>query len=643
MKKILSIVLFIVMCNNVQSQTREERNELKSVQDRIQKMENENNELRRSIERIEYINLSMQKTYDNLAIQYQHTNDRLNGYLTYTTLISSIFGVLIALAGIYIGFESLRSQNRSKDAIRTLEEAKAYVNGRKSEFDEIVHDKNRLLQEEYDKITKLLKDKLISDIEIETSKVREIAEKKTEEIQGYSVSDQNNKTIELLEKRLVFFENISIPDDPEILFSKMKILREKGMHREAIVLLEKLIERVPNHNEAFWYLGYEYRRIEDIANSIKYYKKHLEINPNDSSALNNISLSYKDKGKMLDALEALNKAISLSDKEVYYTNRIDVLVRLDSNDKAIEDYIKLVSINPSKEGYYNGLIGLLKNEGRDSDVIIYFDKAVNHFAKDNADMANAFEYSKALFLGDKGKEQTAIDILQKLIDGNYKIENCYVEIARLKNKLGRTDEAKNILNAGISKNPLSSLLYIFKAFIESGERESNAKSTIDIGGAAIATENYYFTGGRFFNRNEKFELSRYCYEGALLVNKKKLLTDEIEEGDLMNYYETSIILQKPLIEFNERYRKLIVSERYVIILSVLDILMQLFDSYTEESKGKALRDIKKLNIEAKSKDIVRWDFDDIYLFIEKHKGDELARFTSKVIRYLKRELKFNDL
>lgn len=630
MKKALIVSLFLTLMTLAFGQNKDNNAELKTLKEKI--------------EQIKYENQNLQNNYNNLTLQYQQTNDRLNNYLTFTAIVASIFGVLIALAGIYIGFESLRSQNRRKDAIKTLEDAKNYVNDKKTEFDTLIVDKKELLQSEYDKITQIIKDKLLSDIEIETSKVRLIAEKKTEEIQNLSVEEQTNKTIELLEKRLEFFENIGIPDDPEILFSKSKILREKKMHKEAILLLEKLVEKVPLHKEAYWYLGYEYAELVDNDNSIKNYKKQLELNPTDSSAFNNIALRYKAKGNLLASLENLTKAIeNSSKKELYYTNRIDVLKKLNSNERAIDDYVQLILINPDKAEYYNEIITLLRKENRNNDVIDFFDKAINHFKEKEPDASNSFSFSKATYLGENGKEQEAIEILQKLIDANYKIESCYINIADLKNKIGETDEAINILTNGISNNPLSSVLYIYKAFIEASISESNSKATIDNGGKSINTENYYYIAGRFFYQKEKFELAKHSYEGALKIIEPKLLKEKIKEGDLMNYYETMIILQKPLQKFNDEYRSLIVSEKYLIVLTVLDNINRLYFDFNITDKEKALVEIKNLNIEAKDKDLINWNFSDIYRFVEKTKGGDLATFANNLIKYIQREIKFDEL
>jgi len=113
-----------------------------------QKDEPKTDELLKKVQTMELENENLKKSYENLSIQYQHTNDRLNNYLSYTANVSAIFGILIALAGIYIGFESLKTQNKAKDAVKTLEEAKSYVTDKKTEFDGLIESKKQLLQNE---------------------------------------------------------------------------------------------------------------------------------------------------------------------------------------------------------------------------------------------------------------------------------------------------------------------------------------------------------------------------------------------------------------------------------------------------------------------------------------------------------------
>lgn len=644
-KQILTIMILLIGSISIKAQSKENiKNDLLKIQE-IQSIEQlKLSALEEELKNSESDYIKLKGEFDNLETVYQQTNDRLNNYLTYTAIVASIFGVLIALAGIYIGFESLRSQNRRRDAIKTLEDAKSYVNSKKTDFDELVESKKSLLQDEYDSIIQLLKEKLLNDIEFETSKVKSIVEQKSDEIKKFSIEEQSSKTIELLEKRLEFFENIGIPDDPKILFSKGKLLYEKEMYAEAISLFEKLIEKEKSHKQAYWYLGYAYAEIGKNEKSIENYKKQLELNPEDSSAMNNIALRYKAKGEFLDALEYLNQSIKLSSKkELYYTNRISLLKRLKSNERAIADYIQLISINPNKDNYYDSLIELLAKENKKTEILSYYDKAINHFKDSNLELSHKFSFNKAKYLGDNQDELDAIENFQGLIDEGYKVESCYINIADLKNNLGKTEESISILDNGIKTNPLSSALYLYKAFIESNNNIDNAKGTIKSGGELINNENFFFMGGRFFNQKGITELSALCYEGARTLISEKLKKEEIEEGDVMNYYETCIILQKPLDDFESDYRKYIVSEKYLIPLSVIDSLTALVGNFTEDEKNKALESIKSLNIEAKDKDLVNWNFEDIYWFIKTKNEDGLAEFCRSIIKYVNKQIDFEEI
>jgi tetratricopeptide (TPR) repeat protein len=392
------------------------------------------------------------------------------------------------------------------------------------------------------------------------------------------------------------------------------------------------------------YLGYGYSEIGENDKSIESYQKALSINPENSSALNNIALRYKEKGELLEALEYLNRAIDVSNKkELYYQNRIGVLRKLNSNDRIIDDYISLININPNKKEYYESLIEVLDKENRSKDIENYYNKAINHFKDQNPEMSNHFTYKQGEYFGKNGREVDAIDLFQSLIDNDYKSEYCYIKIADLKSNIGQDEEAIDILENGLKTNPRLSSLYLYKAFIESNTSIDNAKKTIDEGGNLINNEGFFFGCGRFFNQKNKLSLAKHCYEGAFNLIESKLEDGEIKEGDIMNYYETCVILQKPLDKFESDYRLSIASEKYQIVLTVIDSLKKLIQNFNDTEKQQVLEDIKSLNIEAKDKDLLNWNFGDLYWFIKSTKSEELANFSSKIIEYIERKISFEEI
>lgn len=646
MKYIITILLFVAFKVSVDAQSHKqikfEIDSIKQIQNsEILKRQTIKSELK--VYREDYEKLSV-KTESLISI-YEQTNDRLDNYLTFTAIVASIFGVLIALAGIYIGFESLRSQNRRKEAIKTLEDAKLYVNGKKSDFDNLIEEKKGLLTKEYQDIIDLLKDKLLNDIEFETSKVKSIAEQKSKEIESYSLEEKNNKTLEILENRIKFFENIGIPDDPDILFSKGKILYEKEMYEDSITLFEKLISKDPEHKNAYWYLGYAYAKLNKTDESIKNYEKHLKIKPDDSSALNNISLRFKEKGDPLKSLEYINKAIVLNEsKELYFKNRISIYKQLKSNDKIIEDYHSLIKVNPDNKEYYDSILTYLKEKELHEEILKIYDKAENHYINQNENITNEFIFSRALYLGNKSEELESIQLFQGLIDKEYKTEHCYIQIANLKDKIGKTEEAISILENAIRSSPLSSSLYIYKSQIQSKTDIDLAKNSIDEGGQAINSENFYFVSGRFFNKKKHNELSVYSYLKASEFIKAKLDSGKLEEGDLLNYFESLIIAKLPLDEFNANFRSSIKSDKYLKTLNIIELLATILNEDEEILNIENLvNKIKDIDLSSYDAGYINWNFDDLYWMLIANDKIKGAKFLQQISKYLKKEIKIDEL
>jgi tetratricopeptide (TPR) repeat protein len=573
---------------------------------------------------------------------YQLTNDRLNNYLTFTGIISAIFGLIIALAGIYIGFASLKAQKRNDAAIKTLEEAKNYVSGKKTEFDGLMNQKISELEGEYQRIIKIFKDKLLADIDFETSKVKAVVEKKSKEIENFSVQENTSKTIEVLEKRLEFFENIGIPDDPQILLSKAKILREKEMHEEAITLLDKILTSEPNNINAHWNLGYEYSLLNNSEKTIFHYKKVIELNPKHSSALNNLGVELTKIEKNLDALENYEKAIEIEPNSIlYYGNKISVLKKLNSSEKVINAYDKLISLDSKNSKNYEEVIKYLNSIDRKTDTIKYFDQALEETV--DAKKIETFKFGKAVQFKTIKRFDDAIESFQKLIDENVNVEKCYLNIADIKNELGKTTEAIEILDNAILSSPLNASLYIHKAYFESKHSEEFALETIKRGSEQIQGEDYFFTCGRFFNEKRNYEFGIKCYQNALEIIKLKLVKKE--EGNILNYYESLIITndnKNDIETFKAENEEFITSEYYQIIFHFLNSCFDLKINPKKTSRETILESFKNLNIESKDYKS-SWNFSDILIAIEPKMNSESYNFITEVSKYISKEITFQEL
>ena len=168
--------------------------------------------------------------------------------ITFVGIVATIFGVIIALAGGFIGYEGMRARRKSMEAIKTLEEAKSFV--------ETEVERLRKKIAEIEKLMQLNLDQLKQDTEEAGRKVAETSARKIEELEAKDISLEREGKIALLEKRIKFFEEIGMPDDPKVLYSKAMMCREKGMKGESVELLKKVISAEPENKNAHFFIGF---------------------------------------------------------------------------------------------------------------------------------------------------------------------------------------------------------------------------------------------------------------------------------------------------------------------------------------------------------------------------------------------------
>ena len=72
--------------------------------------------------------------------------------ITFVGIIATIFGVTIALAGGFIGYEGIRARRKSKEAIDTLDKAKSFVEAEVTKLKEDIEGVRKLLQVSLDQL-----------------------------------------------------------------------------------------------------------------------------------------------------------------------------------------------------------------------------------------------------------------------------------------------------------------------------------------------------------------------------------------------------------------------------------------------------------------------------------------------------------
>ena len=80
---------------------------------------------------------------------------------------------------------------------------------------------------------------------------------------------------------------------------------EAKEYREAISLLNKVIEAKPRNPDALNYLGFSHRKLGDYSKAVSYYQRALALEPEHKGANEYLGEAYVELGNMSGAMERL--------------------------------------------------------------------------------------------------------------------------------------------------------------------------------------------------------------------------------------------------------------------------------------------------------------------------------------------------
>lgn len=245
------------------------------------------------------------------------------------------------------------------------------------------------------------------------------------------------------------------PDNNEAWYKKGVALNVLGRNKEAKEILKKCdiyindngtsttyytledLERKKNINKA-WDALYNKGVILSILGrheeALEILDKALEIMPNDGKAWYNRGNVLAALGRSVEADEAYNKATEIW-KENYYKGNF--LASSGRYEAALKAYDKAIEIKPDDSGvwYKKGLA--FSNLGRYKEALEAYNKSIEI----EPDYDNAW-YFKGVTLDDLGRYEEAIKACNKAIEINPDNVGAWNTKGFVLNKLGRKDEAK---------------------------------------------------------------------------------------------------------------------------------------------------------------------------------------------------------
>ncbi len=221
------------------------------------------------------------------------------------------------------------------------------------------------------------------------------------------------------------------------------VLQEAGKLGESQACLERAVALQPQSHQAQGNLGNTYKKLGALDRARVQYDRALALLPDFAEAHSNLAVVLNDIGESETGLAHAERAIELSPRLVdAYINaaviegaagrreaalhrlnaalafapqnpslllaHVDILLRLERLDEALEECRKLIALKPDYGEAHNLLGLILQSSNREADALAAFDRAVTHLASPAIALNN-----KAILLMELGRPAEA----QALLDG----------------------------------------------------------------------------------------------------------------------------------------------------------------------------------------------------------------------------------
>ena len=200
-------------------------------------------------------------------------------------------------------------------------------------------------------------------------------------------------------------------DLPEDQLKPLIDLYTQGQYQKTLDKSSQLLEQYPYSINLYNIIGASNKGLGKLDEAIEAFNKALSIKPDYAEAYYNMGVILKKQGKLDEAIEAFNKALSIKPDyaEAYY-NMGNALKNQGKLKEAIEAYNNAISIKPDYAEAYSNMGNALQEQGRLDEAIEAFKKALS-IKPDHARAQN----NLGLTLYDQGKFDEAILALKKAI------------------------------------------------------------------------------------------------------------------------------------------------------------------------------------------------------------------------------------
>ncbi|UCC94800.1 MAG: tetratricopeptide repeat protein [Candidatus Omnitrophota bacterium] len=300
-----------------------------------------------------------------------------------------------------------------------------------------------------------------------------------------------------------------------VCFYGVLTIRQNAYWIDSIRFYERTLEQEPQSLRVLNNLGLDYRNRGQYEESVSLYERALAINPDYAIAHNNLGLVYYDMGRYQDALESYKKAIKIDPNNEEAYNNVGLLYyKLKQYQDALTFYNNALEINPKYARAYHN-IGLIHyDRGEIEEAISLYEKAIelnpNHI--DSYNNLGLAYYS----LGRYKKAETFYKNALKI---NPRHAQTYNNLGLLYRATARIDEAFVAHNKAIEINPNFAESYNNLGVLY-GEKGQNEKALTFFNKTIEINPNYaeaYNNLGRAYKNSGKLKEAAVAYKKAIEI------------------------------------------------------------------------------------------------------------------------------
>lgn len=168
-----------------------------------------------------------------------------------------------------------------------------------------------------------------------------------------------NKNKEWRNEETLYKSILPSAQTPRLYVNLGNISAKKGEFDKAIVYYRKALQIAPNQTEAYSNLGYIYDKKKEFNKAVEVLELAVKLTPKLTSAHINLAVTYVHMGRYDDAMKEINKAVELSpNNEMVWNVLGKICFALGQRDRAKEAFERSLNINKDQPEIKDLLAGL---------------------------------------------------------------------------------------------------------------------------------------------------------------------------------------------------------------------------------------------------------------------------------------------